>query len=72
MINNNNKENTMPKYKFTFVSSRKLRTDDSLENHRTIEAENIEIAISKFFVFIKNFYGSAPLKSMKVEEVSND
>ena len=42
-------ESIMTKYKFTFVSSRKLRTDDSLENHRTIEAENIEIAISKFF-----------------------
>jgi len=59
----------MKKYKFTFVSSRKLRVDDSLEDQRTIEAENIEEAIKKFFVFIKSFYGSAPLIKMKVEEI---
>ena len=61
----------MPKYKFTFLSHRKMRVDDQKENIRTFHAENMEIAISKFFVFYKSFYGSAPLESMKVEEVAN-
>ena len=58
----------MKKYKFTFVSSRKLRVDDSKKDQRIIEAENMEIAITKFFVFIKSFYGSAPLLEMNVVE----
>ena len=68
--NNLRGENTMPKYKFTFLSHRKMRVDDQKENIRTFHAENMEIAISKFFVFYKSFYGSAPLENMKVEEVA--
>ena len=55
----------------SFLSHRKMRVDDQKENIRTFDAENMEIAISKFFVFYKSFYGSAPLESMKVEEVAN-
>ena len=63
----------MNKYKITYTLNRVLRVEDKKVGVRNFEAESMEKAIDKFYIFMKGFFGTrVSFKKIEIEEITNN
>ena len=61
----------MNKYKISYTLSRVLRVEDKKDGVKNFEAESMEQAINKFYIFMKGFFGSrVSFKKIQVEQIT--
>lgn len=63
----------MNKYKINYTLKNKVRVEDKKVGSRNVEAESMEKAIDKFYIFMRAFFGfNVTFTKIEIEEITNN